>query len=294
MVAKRPFSRHRGMHQHAIRGCHPRPLAARAADGSGCEQPAVSPPSPRFCRNPQIRTGPKHRLDTTYRHGRLPTPVPISPPPGRHASPPTTNARKRDSNATRHTTKTRTTADRRRRAHCQRGRRAPARARHDSRRLGTARHPALPEDRTPPHLHPPRHRSGPDRLGLTTMTRRAREPSAASARSARHPGKARPSSASKKPAPRSEPLPADYPRFLEEAKRAVSVARSQAALAVSAAVLAAYWEIGAGILAQEGHEGWGAKVIDRLGASTPSTKSSVSTTTRPRSASCSAQDATRQ
>jgi hypothetical protein len=53
------------------------------------------------------------------------------------------------------------------------------------------------------------------------------------------------------PARRGETLPADYPRFLEEVKRAVSTARSQAALGVSATVLAAYWEIGTGIIARE-------------------------------------------
>jgi predicted nuclease of restriction endonuclease-like (RecB) superfamily len=68
------------------------------------------------------------------------------------------------------------------------------------------------------------------------------------------------------PARRADTLLADYPRFLEEVKRAVSTARSQAALAVSAAVLAAYWEIGAGIIAREDREGWGAKVIERLAA----------------------------
>jgi hypothetical protein len=68
------------------------------------------------------------------------------------------------------------------------------------------------------------------------------------------------------PARRGETLPADYPRFLEEVKRAVSTARSQAALAISAAVLAAYWEIGTGIIAREDREGWGAKVIERLAA----------------------------
>jgi predicted nuclease of restriction endonuclease-like (RecB) superfamily len=71
---------------------------------------------------------------------------------------------------------------------------------------------------------------------------------------------------SKLPARREETLPVGYPEFLEEIKRAVSTARSQAALAVSAAVLAAYWEIGTGILAREGREGWGAKVIERLAA----------------------------
>ena len=61
-------------------------------------------------------------------------------------------------------------------------------------------------------------------------------------------------------------LPSDYPQFLDEVKARVASARAQAALAVSAAVLAAYWEIGRGILARERRQGWGAKVIERLAA----------------------------
>ena len=65
-----------------------------------------------------------------------------------------------------------------------------------------------------------------------------------------------------------EALPADYPRFLEEVKRAVSTARSRAALAVSAAVLAAYWEIGRRIVAREqggqARAGYGQALIARL------------------------------
>ena len=61
-------------------------------------------------------------------------------------------------------------------------------------------------------------------------------------------------------------LPSDYPQFLEHVKARVAAARSQAALAVSAAVLAAYWEIGNGILARESREGWGAKVVEHLAA----------------------------
>lgn len=66
------------------------------------------------------------------------------------------------------------------------------------------------------------------------------------------------------PTRRPDTLPADYPRFLEEIKTSVTAARSRAALAVNAVVLAAYWEIGSGILAREGREGWGAKVVERL------------------------------
>jgi len=63
-----------------------------------------------------------------------------------------------------------------------------------------------------------------------------------------------------------EALPADYSQFLEEVERAVSTAGSRAALTVSAAVLAASWEIGTGIIARVSREGWGAKVIERLAA----------------------------
>jgi predicted nuclease of restriction endonuclease-like (RecB) superfamily len=63
-----------------------------------------------------------------------------------------------------------------------------------------------------------------------------------------------------------EIVPADYPQFLDEVKARVASARAQAALAVSAAVLGAYWEIGSGILARERGQGWGAKVIERLAA----------------------------
>lgn len=68
----------------------------------------------------------------------------------------------------------------------------------------------------------------------------------------------------KTPARRTETLPADYPQFLEEVKAAVIAARARAALAVSATVIAAYWEIGRGILARQEREGWGAKVVERL------------------------------
>jgi predicted nuclease of restriction endonuclease-like (RecB) superfamily len=68
------------------------------------------------------------------------------------------------------------------------------------------------------------------------------------------------------PARPGDPLPSDYPQFLDEVKARVASARAQAVLAVSAAVLAAYWEIGTGILEREHREGWGAKVIERLAA----------------------------
>jgi predicted nuclease of restriction endonuclease-like (RecB) superfamily len=71
---------------------------------------------------------------------------------------------------------------------------------------------------------------------------------------------------SRTPARHAESLPADYPEFLAAVKSAVVSARARAALAVNAAVLAAYWEIGRGIAEREGREGWGARVVDRLAA----------------------------
>jgi predicted nuclease of restriction endonuclease-like (RecB) superfamily len=69
---------------------------------------------------------------------------------------------------------------------------------------------------------------------------------------------------SKVPVRPLEALPSDYRQFLNEVKARVATARAQAALAVSAVVLAAYWEIGSAVLAREKREGWGAKVIERL------------------------------
>jgi hypothetical protein len=61
----------------------------------------------------------------------------------------------------------------------------------------------------------------------------------------------------KTPARRTEALPADYGKFLEDVKERVAAARTQATLAVNATVIAAYWEIGRGILERENREGWG-------------------------------------
>lgn len=70
----------------------------------------------------------------------------------------------------------------------------------------------------------------------------------------------------KTPARREETLPADYPEFLAEIKQRVGKARMQAVLAINAEQTKLYWEIGNGILTREEHEGWGAKVVERLAA----------------------------
>ena len=71
---------------------------------------------------------------------------------------------------------------------------------------------------------------------------------------------------SNSPVTQSDSLPDGYDVFLAEIKSRVLTARARAALAVSAVLLSAYWEIGQGILDREQDEGWGAKVIDRLAA----------------------------
>lgn len=60
------------------------------------------------------------------------------------------------------------------------------------------------------------------------------------------------------------PLPADYPAWLAELKARIHAAQQQAALAVNRELVLLYWQIGRDILARQGMEGWGAKVIERL------------------------------
>ena len=59
-------------------------------------------------------------------------------------------------------------------------------------------------------------------------------------------------------------LPRAYATTLREIKKRVSNARISAVLAANAAMVLLYWDIGQIILARQGEEGWGAKVIDRL------------------------------
>ncbi len=68
------------------------------------------------------------------------------------------------------------------------------------------------------------------------------------------------------PAHRTAQLPADYPAFLAALKTRIATARTRAALAVNSELIGLYWEIGREILERERHEGWGAKVIERLAA----------------------------
>jgi predicted nuclease of restriction endonuclease-like (RecB) superfamily len=60
------------------------------------------------------------------------------------------------------------------------------------------------------------------------------------------------------------PLPADYSPWLAELKGRIHAAQQRAALAVNRELVLLYWQIGRDILARQGREGWGAKVIERL------------------------------
>jgi len=60
-------------------------------------------------------------------------------------------------------------------------------------------------------------------------------------------------------------MPADYGQWLADIKNRVLAARQRAALAVNAELVSLYWHIGRDILQRQAAQGWGSKVIDRLG-----------------------------
>lgn len=60
-------------------------------------------------------------------------------------------------------------------------------------------------------------------------------------------------------------MPADYGQWLADIKNRVLTARHKAALAVNAELVSLYWHIGRDILQRQAAQGWGSKVIDRLG-----------------------------
>jgi predicted nuclease of restriction endonuclease-like (RecB) superfamily len=60
-------------------------------------------------------------------------------------------------------------------------------------------------------------------------------------------------------------LPAGYAELLEEIKNRIRTAQIKAVLSVNRELLLLYWGIGRDILLRQHREGWGAKVIDRLG-----------------------------
>ena len=60
-------------------------------------------------------------------------------------------------------------------------------------------------------------------------------------------------------------LPNGYPELLEEIAHRIARSQTRAALAVTRELVLLYWSIGAEILIRQRAEGWGAKIIDRLG-----------------------------
>jgi predicted nuclease of restriction endonuclease-like (RecB) superfamily len=59
-------------------------------------------------------------------------------------------------------------------------------------------------------------------------------------------------------------LPSGYHELLQELKGRIRTAQVRAALAVNRELVLLYWSIGRDILAKQGTEGWGTRVIDRL------------------------------
>jgi predicted nuclease of restriction endonuclease-like (RecB) superfamily len=59
-------------------------------------------------------------------------------------------------------------------------------------------------------------------------------------------------------------LPSGYPAVLADLTARVRAAQVRAAVAVNAALVGLYWEIGRAILSGQQAEGWGAKVVDQL------------------------------
>ena len=61
-------------------------------------------------------------------------------------------------------------------------------------------------------------------------------------------------------------LPSGYPELLAELSTRIRSAQLRASFAVSRELVLLYWSIGREILVRQQTEGWGARVIDRLGA----------------------------
>ncbi len=64
--------------------------------------------------------------------------------------------------------------------------------------------------------------------------------------------------------PRPEGLPDGYEIFLGGLKDRIRRARLRAAVSVNRELVLLYWELGRDVLARQGEQGWGAKVVDRL------------------------------
>ena len=60
-------------------------------------------------------------------------------------------------------------------------------------------------------------------------------------------------------------IPQGYPELLEQIVSRIAQSQTRAALAVSRELVLLYWSIGAEIVVREKAQGWGAKIVDRLG-----------------------------
>lgn len=65
-------------------------------------------------------------------------------------------------------------------------------------------------------------------------------------------------------APSLNSPPQGYTDWLAELKTRIHNAQQRATLAVNRELVMLYWQIGKDILDRQAHEGWGAKVVDRL------------------------------
>jgi predicted nuclease of restriction endonuclease-like (RecB) superfamily len=61
-----------------------------------------------------------------------------------------------------------------------------------------------------------------------------------------------------------ELLPKDYAQWLSELKARIHQAQQRSTLSVNRELIKLYWQLGKDILARQGVQGWGAKVIERL------------------------------
>ena len=61
------------------------------------------------------------------------------------------------------------------------------------------------------------------------------------------------------------PLPKGYTELLEQIAGRIARSQTRPALAVSRELVLLYWSMGAGIVLRQKTQGWGAKVVDRLG-----------------------------
>ncbi len=65
-------------------------------------------------------------------------------------------------------------------------------------------------------------------------------------------------------APTRDGLPSDYAGILRDLKQRIQQERLRTVMAANSAMVLLYWDIGRTILERQDHEGWGARVIDRL------------------------------